>query len=147
MGSNNKLKELCLYAIVPFIYIVGSPLVIAGIGSAVAYELHEKKEEVSIEDTNTDNIYTNSDGELCCKFDVGEHRIIISSDDKFYHKMEAVEGYEIQNVEINDSKNNNRVTYINKKPVVAKATGVNKDGKVEFANFGEVVKNKVKSIK
>ena len=43
MGSNNKLKELCLYAIVPFIYIVGSPLVIAGIGSAVAYELHEKK--------------------------------------------------------------------------------------------------------
>lgn len=145
MKAYNKLKRLSLYAIGP--YIVGSVLVLASIGGAVAYESYEKREEVSSEDTNTDNIYTNSDGELCCKFDVGEHKINISKNDAFYHKIEAVEGYEIESVEVIGWRNNNIVTYVNKEPVVVKATGVNNDGKVEFANFGEVVKDKVKVMK
>lgn len=145
MKAYNKLKRLSLYAIGP--YIVGSGLVLASIGGAVAYESYEKREEVSSEDTNTDNIYTNSDGELCCKFDVGEHKINISRNDAFYHKIEAVEGYEIESVEVIGWRNNNIVTYVNKEPVVVKATGVNNDGKVEFANFGEVVKDKVKVMK
>lgn len=145
MKAYNKLKRLSLYAIDP--YIVGSGLVLASIGGAVAYESYEKREEVSSEDTNTDNIYTNSDGELCCKFDVGEHKINISRNDALYHKIEAVEGYEIESVEVIGWRNNNIVTYVNKEPVVVKATGVNNDGKVEFANFGEVVKDKVKVMK
>lgn len=145
MKAYNKLKRLSLYAIGP--YIVGSALVLASIGGAVAYESYEKREEVSSEDTNTDNIYTNSDGELCCKFDVGEHKINISRNDALYHKIEAVEGYEIESVEVIGWRNNNIVTYVNKEPVVVKATGVNNDGKVEFANFGEVVKDKVKVMK
>lgn len=145
MKEKNKVKELCLYFIVPFIYIVGSPLaIVAGVGASIAYE---SRKEVSSEDTNTDNIYTNSDGELCCKFDVGEHKISISRNDAFYRKIEAVEGYEIETGEIRGYRDNNIVTYVNKEPVVAKATGVNNDGKVEFANFGEVVKDKVKVMK
>lgn len=58
-----------------------------------------------------------------------------------------MEGYEIESVEVIGWRNNNIVTYVNKEPVVVKATGVNNDGKVEFDNFGEVVKDKVKVMK
>lgn len=142
MKLKNKLKKLSLNTIAP--YIIGGEIVLGSIGGTLAYEFYEKKEEVSSEEVNTEDIYTNEAGELCCEFDIGKHKISISRNDAFYHEIEAVEGYEIETVKITGWLNNNKVTYINKEPVVVKATGVNHDGKVEFARFGEVIKNKVK---
>lgn len=125
-------------------HLVGASILLVGIYGSVGYYSYERQTEISSENINNDSIYTNEDGELCCKFDIGQHKISISRNDSLNYKIEKVEGYEIEEVEVTGWRDNNKVIYVNKKPVVVKATRV-KDGKVEFAGFGEVIKDKVKA--
>lgn len=94
---------------------------------------------------NEDNMFIGEDGEIYCYFDVDEHIIKISIIDTYCYKGEKADGYVIKDVEINSWKDNNKITYVNDEPVIAKGKR-DKKGQIEFNEFGSIVKenNKIK---
>ena len=115
-------------------------VIIAMGGSFIAYS-HNDQYQICEENINNSNIFTNENGDTCCRFDVGEHVIEISRHD-VYRKIENVDGYCIDEVEINNWKYSNKVRYINIKPVIA--IGTTKNGKLQFNDFGTVEKTNIK---
>ena len=93
---------------------------------------------------HTDVECRNELGEICCYFDAGEHIIEISKNVAFNYKTEEIEGYAIKEVEINGWTRNNKITYVNTKPVIVVASKERK-GKFEFNNFGIVINEKYKT--
>ena len=120
------------------------PIVVIGIavGATIGYCSYNYQHQICEENTNDSNIFMNENGDICRRFDIGEHVIEISRNDAFYRKIESVEGYYIDEVEINSWKYNNKVKYVNMKPVIAVSTS--KNGQLEFNDFGTVEKEKSK---
>ena len=115
---------------------VSATIFIGSIAGAAAYYLYENKKQVEVEKTNKDNIFMNENGEYCCRFEAGDHTIKISRNDAYYHKIQPVEGYAIQEVEIAGWRDNNKVIYVNTEPVIAIGTK-DKDGEISFNDFGK----------
>lgn len=108
------------------------------LGGCGAYYLYENQEQVCETELNPDSIFVDEDGQVNCYFEAGEHIIVISNNDALYRKSEEIEGYTIKEVEVNGWRDNNRITYVNTKPVIAVAT-VDEDGKLRFDDFGVVL--------
>ena len=106
------------------------------VGSGFYYAYDSQKQIVD-ENIDSSDIFTNENGEFCCHFNPGEHIIVISRNDAYFHKITEVEGYTIKEVDINGWRDNNIVTYVNVEPVTVIAT-MDKNGKLLFNNFGIV---------
>lgn len=117
-------------------------IVIGTITGSILFYQYENKEQICEVNMDEENMFIGEDGEIYCYFDVGEHIIKISRNDTYCYKGEKVDGYVIKDVEINSWKDNNKITYVNKKPVIVKATK-SKKGKIEFNDFGVVSNEKI----
>lgn len=118
---------------------ISAATIVLGIyGGAAVYYQYDNQQQICEKNINSNDIFMNENGEFCLRFEPGEHIIKISSNDALYHKIEAVEGYTISEVEINGWRDNNKAVYVNTEPVIVIAT-LDKNGKLEFNNFGEVV--------
>ena len=138
-----KIKKIQINEELMSMIISATLMVGAAAGTTFYYQYENVKQvcEIDIDDTK---IYRNELGEICCYFDVGEHIIEISKNVAFNYKTEEIEGYAIKEVEINGWKNNNKITYVNTKPVIVVASKERK-GKFEFNNFGIVLNEKDKT--
>jgi len=127
-----------------FKYFLG-PVAILGILSvpAVFYYSYDNKSQV---ETTTDQLDTfiNEEGQICCNFQPGEHKIKVSRNDAYYHQIESVEGYSIEQVNINGWRDNNQVIYVNTEPVTAIGT-FNNEGISVFNDFGKIISNELNS--
>ena len=136
-----KIKDFRINSdVMPF--ILGGTVLIGSIVGGVLYGLYENQHQVYEQQINSNEIYTNENGEYCHYFEPGEHVIEISRNDPFYHKVEQVEGYEIKEVEINGWRYNNKTIYVNTEPVIVVSHSNDKE-KIEFNDFGEVQKEQV----
>lgn len=126
-------------------HIVKGSIVFASIGITVGYYMYENQTQI-VDNVSQKNIFIDEEGNICCYFNVGEHRITISRNDAYYHNIKAVDGYVIENVEVNGWRDNNKTTYVNNKPVIVKTSKV-KNGKPLFDNFGIVMENETKYSK
>ena len=124
--------------------ILSATLMVGAATGTTLYYKYENVKQVYVTDIDDTKIYRNEKGEVYCYFDIGEHIIEISKNVAFDYKTEEIEGYIIKEVEINGWKNNNKITYVNTKPVIVIATNERK-GKYEFNNFGIVLKEKEKT--
>ena len=115
-------------------------------GNALRELVSNNKEQICETNINKNNIFKGEDGKFYCYFDIGEHLIIVSRNDGYYHKSEEIEGYIIKEVEINGWRDNNKITYINTIPVIVEATK-EKNGELEFNDFGVVSNEKSKTKK
>lgn len=115
------------------------------VGSMTGYYTYENQQQIVKNDIDESLVYTNEDGVQCYYFDVGEHKICISRNDSFHRKIEAIDGYEIEEVEVNSWCDNNKVTYVNSSPVVVIATKY-ADGSLTFDNFGTIVNDKKENL-
>ncbi len=118
--------------------IAAATIVLGSYGGVAVYYQYDNQQQISEKNINSNDIFMNENGEFCLRFEPGEHVIEISSNDALYHKIEAVEGYAISEVEINGWRDNNKAVYVNTEPVIVIAT-LDKNGKLEFNDFGEVV--------
>lgn len=130
-------------------YIVAGTIVVAILGGMTAYYLpdnfQDKVKQVSEADINPDDLEILENGEMYYIFSEGEHKVKMSHNDMFYRHIEAVEGYEIADVEVNGWRDNSQVTFVNTEPVKVKMTS-DKEGKLKFDDFGEVIEEeKVRS--
>jgi hypothetical protein len=138
-----KIKKLQInQEIMPI--ILSATLIVGAATTTTLYYKYENIKQVCETDMDDTKIYRNELGEICCYFDVGEHIIEISKNVAYNYKTEEIEGYMIKKVEINGWKNNNKITYINTKPVIVVATNERKD-KLEFNNFGIVLNEQNKT--
>lgn len=131
-----KIKDFRINSDVMPIILSGTILV-GGITGVVLYSTYESQHQVYDQQINSNEIYTNENGEYCHYFEPGEHVIEISRNDALYHKVEQVEGYEIKEVEINGWRYNNKTIYVNTEPVIV-VSHSNDKNKIEFNDFGEV---------
>ena len=133
-----KINEELMSTILSATLMVGSV-----VGTTFYYKYENVKQvcEIDIDDTK---IYKDENGDICYYFDVGEHIIEISKNVAFNYKSEEIEGYAIKEVEVNGWKNNNKITYVNTKPVIVVANKERK-GKYEFNNFGIVINEQYKT--
>ena len=106
-------------------------------GASYAYYTYDNQKQISETNVNENSFIMNENDELCYLFGIGEHEIQISRNDALYHKMEQVDGYEIKEVEINSWRDNNKVTYVNTKPVLVVVT-YDKNGNMKTDDFGTV---------
>ena len=138
-----KIKKMKINEELMPMIISASLMVGAAAGTTFYYQYENIKQvcEIDIDDTK---IYRDENGEIFCYFDVGEHIIEISKNVAYNYKTEEIEGYTIKKVEINGWKNNNKITYVNTKPVIAVSTSERK-GKFEFNNFGIVLNEQYKT--
>lgn len=132
-------------------YIAAGSIVVAILGGMTAYYLpdnfQDKVKQVSEADINTDDLEIAENGEMYYIFNEGEHKVKMSHNDSFYRHIEAVEGYEIVDVEVNGWRDNSKVTFVNTEPVKVKMTS-DEDGQLKFDDFGEVIEEeKVKNKK
>lgn len=142
-----KLKNISSNIKEIFPYIVGSSVVIATLTGTICYYSYERITQVEQNNLDMDDMDIDENGNIYYSFDVGEHKVTVSSNDFLYRQRDTIDGYTIENVEINGWRDNNQVTYVNQVPVIVKATSV-KDGVVEFADFGEIeTQEKVDSLK
>ena len=118
--------------------ILTTSITLSTIGGVAFYYSYNNNQQICEQNITTDDTFINDNGEICYRFETGEHIIRISRNDAYYHKIEGVEGYTISEVEINGWRYNSKVTYVNTEPVIVVAT-VSKNGKLEFNNFGKVV--------
>lgn len=140
--SKENIKEFSAYL------AMGS-VVVGMIGGGSLYYLYDNfsdnVKQSSDTDVNTDDLEITENGEMYYVFNEGEHKVKISHNDMFYRKIEAVEGYEIIDVQVNGWRDNSQVTFVNKVPVKVKMTG-NEEGRLKFDSFGEVIeKENIKS--
>lgn len=72
---------------------------LVGLTATYAYESYssQKANEISID---TSKLYIDNEGNITYHFDIGEHVVEVSRNDAFYHKIENVEGYVIETVEV-----------------------------------------------
>ena len=133
-----KIKKLKINDELMPIILSASLMVGAATTTTLYYKYENVKQvcEIDIDDTK---IYRNELGEICCYFDIGEHVIEISKNVAYNYKTKEIEGYTTKEVEINGWKNNNKITYVNIKPVIVVATNERK-GKYEFNDFGIALK-------
>jgi len=125
--------------------ILSATLLVGSVTGTVVFCQYENKKQICEVDTNiNNNIFKGEDGKFYCYFGIGEHIIEVSRNDPYYYKTEEIEGYAIKEVEINGWKNNNKITYVNTKPVIVVASKERK-GKFEFNNFGIVLNEKYKT--
>lgn len=117
-------------------YVVVGALVIAP--PAIYYNYESQKELWCPSYIQSEEFTIGEDGGLYYYFAPGEHTILISRNDAFPHKIEKVEGYEIVSVEVNSWRDNNKVKYVNTKPVMVKLTGSNEEISY-FDEFGTVI--------
>lgn len=114
----------------------------------VTYYLHEDKNQVldsQIEFDDSDT-YLDENGEICCNFVPGEHRIMISRNDIFPHEMDSIDGYIIESIKTNAWRDNCQITYVNIELVTVKGEE-HGDGTVTFDEFGEVItKDSIKAM-
>ena len=138
-----KIKKLQInQEIMPI--ILSATLIVGAATTTTLYYKYENIKQVCETDIDETKIYRNELGEICCYFDIGEHIIEISKNVAYNYKTEEIEGYMIKEVEINGWRNNNKIIYINTKPVIVVATNERKD-KLEFNNFGIVLNEKDKT--
>jgi len=132
--NREKLKEFA-----PYLAMGSITVGIAAFGCAYYLSDNFKNniKQVNDNETQYDDL-ENSNGEIYYLFGAGEHKVKMSQNDAFYRNIEAVEGYEITDVEVNGWRDNSQVTFVNKVPVKVKATNI-KDGKLRFDDFGVVV--------
>ncbi len=116
-------------------YIVSGIILVVATGGSVAYYCYENQEQIVVDSISNDDTFIDDDGNICHLFDVGEHRISISRNDK-YCNLEAPQGYTIESVKIGVF-DNNKIIYVNDEPVIAMATEIN-DKEAVFNNFGTV---------
>ena len=131
-----KIKNFVRYNDLMPIILSGTILV-GSIAGVVLYSTYESQHQVYDQQINSNEIYTNENGEYYHYFEPGEHVIEISSNDPLYHKIEQVEGYTIKEVEINGWRYNNKTIYVNTEPVIV-VSHSNDKNKIEFNDFGEV---------
>ena len=124
--------------------IISATLMVGAAAGTTFYYQYENIKQVCEIDIDDNKIYRDENGEICCYFDVGEHIIEISKNIAFNYKTEEIDGYAIKEVEINGWTRNNKITYVNTKPVIAVATSERK-GKFEFNNFGIVLNEQYKT--
>lgn len=87
---------------------------------------------------HSEDLIVGEDGSLYYYFEPGKHTIEVSRNDFFHHEIENVDGYEIRKVEVDGWRFNNRVIYVNTKPVMVRLTGYNETFSF-FDEFGTVV--------
>jgi len=140
--NKDKLKELTPY------FVMGA-ITLGTSGFFAKYYLPDnfsdnvKQEgDINIDESSIEVI----DGELYYYFDAYQHKVVMSQNDAFYRKIEAVDEYTITDVEVNGWRDNSKVTFVNEVPVRVKVTG-NVDGILKFDGFGEVVENNKKLIR
>lgn len=133
--KNLRIKKLSREDVA---WLLAGEILLVGLGGVATYYLDNNQQQICEENVDSNDIFMNENGEFCLRFEPGEHVIEISSNDALYHKIEAVEGYAISEVEINGWRDNNKAVYVNTEPVIVIAT-LDKNGKLEFNNFGEVV--------
>lgn len=154
MEKKNKIRKLniCKEKIKDCAeYIAGGAIVVVILGGMTAYYLpdnfQDKVKQVSEADINTDDLEIAENGEMYYVFNEGEHKVKMSHNDSFYRHIEAVEGYEIVDVEVNGWRDNSKVTFVNTEPVKVKMTS-DEDGQLKFDDFGEIIEEeKVKNKK
>lgn len=105
---------------------------------AIAYYSYDNKTQIIETEAPDLDTFVNEEGQICCNFEPGEHKIKISRNDAYYHKINSIDGYNIESVDVNGWRDNNQVVYVNVEPVVAVGT-LNKDGIMTFNDFGEVI--------
>ena len=110
-------------------------LVAALVGGSIAYYTYESQGQVIKKPISNERIYMNSKGEYCCRFEPGEHEIVISRNDYLYTKITDTKEYAIEKVETNGWRFNNKVTYVNKVPVIVIGKKDN-NGDIVFNDFG-----------
>lgn len=113
--------------------------------SGVSYYSYEKQIQLVECETNDLDTFVNENGQICCNFDEGQHKIKVSRNDAYYHQINSVDGYSIESVDVNGWRDNNQVIYVNAEPVTVVGTK-QKDGTVTFDNFGNVITNSLDSI-
>lgn len=150
--KKNKVSKLhfCIENIKDSVeYIIAGTAIVAMIGGMTAYYLpdnfQENIKQVSEADITTEDLEIAENGDIYYVFSEGEHKVEMSHNDMFYRHIDAVEGYEIVDVKVKGWRDNSKVTFVNKVPVKVKVTN-DKDGKLKFDDFGEVVEaEKVRS--
>ena len=113
-------------------------------GIAGAIYTYEKKYQVTDTPYKMESIQTDELNNIYQTFDIGEHKITISRNDRFY-TSENIEGYTIESVKKDNVyiPDNLKITYVNIEPVTVNATKV-KNGIVYFNDFG--IPNKSKKL-
>ena len=109
------------------------------IGISVGISSYSTQKQISESSIDSNDLYVNEDGECCKDFEVGEHVIKITNIDYYKRNIESIDGYEIENVNLKPYLYWNCVTYVNDEPVSAVGT-YNKEGNIEFNDFGTPVK-------
>lgn len=136
--NKGKIREL-----VP--YIVLGAITVGATSGGIRYYLDDNFQdsikEIDDTDISLNDLEVSENGNIYYLFDVGEHKVKISRNDAWYRKIDSVDGYEIESVELMGWKDNSQVTYVNKVPVKVKMTDVI-DGKRKFEEFGIVVEKK-----
>ena len=119
-------------------YLLATCLMVgAAYGTAGVYYSYDNQKQINETNVSEKGFIMNENDELCYLFGIGEHEIKISRNDALYHKIEQIDGYEIKEVEINGWRDNNKVTYVNTKPVLVVVT-YDKDGNMKLDDFGTV---------
>ena len=115
-------------------YAAAAGLLLGTYAGVAAYYLYDNQKVISEIEYDEDRLAITGDNQLCYRLGIGEHVIEVSRNDMLYHKIEEVEGYTIKEVEINGWRDNNKVVYVNTKPVyiVLDYNGLN------LNNFGTV---------
>ena len=116
-------------------YILSGTILVGSILGTISYYTYDNQIQISNSNLDDSNIFIDENDNMCCYFEPGEHIIEISRNDAYYHKSEEIEGYTIREVEINGWRDNNKITYVNTKPVIAIGTQ-DRDGNLTFNNFG-----------
>lgn len=130
-----KIKKINVEKIAAIALLGGMSL------SLVYYYNYESIVQKPAIEIDKNDISLDENGDISYVFDVGEHRITLSRNDFFGYKVVPVDGYEIESAEINFWGNNIKATYINKEPVIVKAT-IKRNGELTFNTFGTVVEEK-----
>lgn len=114
----------------------------------IAYYSYEDKNQVmeAEMDYNHLDTFLDEQGQTYCRFLPGGHRIMISRNDSLRHEIDTVNGYTIESVITNAWRDNCEVIYVNTEPVVVQGT-IDKNGKISFNDFGEVISNPLEKKK
>lgn len=123
-------------------YLIPGSMFLGFVGITAGYYSYNNQEQIIDDVITEDDTFIDENGNICCYFAEGEHRISISRNDAYYHGISQIDGYEIESVKVNGWRDNNTTIYVNKEPVIAEATSV-KNQEILFEDFGTVT-DKVK---
>lgn len=112
---------------------------VGGINGAIY--TYEKKEQVTEVPYKIEETFKDEEGNVYKNFEVGEHKIIISRNDRIFN-TKNIDGYMIESVKKDNYfiYDNLKITYVNTEPVLVKATNVD-NNIVYFNEFGSLQKN------